>query len=101
MVCFNATMLAWLRRMFRVPAAGLQIAPPPFLACKRTGVIMNGLWYGNLTPDEARAKARSWGFTDEMIEEMVARATKPPSYWARHAAGEALLPVATVRRGAD
>jgi hypothetical protein len=59
---------------------------------------MNGLWFGKLTPDQARRKARSWGFSDETIDEMVAEATQPPSYWAQHAAGEAPLPIATALR---
>jgi hypothetical protein len=44
---------------------------------------MNGVWYGRLTPDEARKKAREWGFTPERIEDMISQATQPPSYWSR------------------
>ena len=32
-----------------------RIPPPPFKASKRCGTIMNGLWYGRFTPDEANA----------------------------------------------
>ena len=56
---------------------------------------MNGLWVGKLTPDEARQKARNWGFPEDHIEEMITQATKPPSYWAQHAAGQLPPPTAT------
>jgi hypothetical protein len=98
MVAWLRRMFAGLRRMSATPALGSRVPPPPFLGNRQTGTIMNGLWCGKLTPDEARHKARAWGFPDERIEEMVARATQPPSYWARHAAGEAPLPVAIARR---
>jgi len=44
---------------------------------------MYGLWYGRLSPDEARAKALAWGFEHDSVEDMLSRATQPPSYWSR------------------
>ena len=45
---------------------------------------MYGLWYGEMTPDEARRLAREWGVRDDRIEDMIVRATSEPSYWSRH-----------------
>ena len=36
-----------------------------------------------LTPEEARRKARHWGFSEEDIDGMISAATQPPSYWSR------------------
>ena len=66
-----------LRREFSVPA-------PPFRASKRTAVIMYGVWYGRLTPAQARAKAAGWGFPLETVEDMISQAMQPPSYWSAH-----------------
>lgn len=65
------------------------IPAPPFKASKRTATIMYGLWYGHLSPEQAREKARGWGFAEASIEQMVADATKPPSYWSRQPQSEA------------
>ena len=64
-----------LRREFSVPA-------PPFRASKRTAIIMYGVWYGRLTPAQAREKAAGWGFPPEAVEDMISQATQPPSYWS-------------------
>jgi len=68
--------LAALRRESQIPS-------PPFTACKRVGHIMYGLWYGRITPEQARAKARQWGFSEADTARMVSEATQPPSYWSR------------------
>jgi hypothetical protein len=68
-----------LRREASIPA-------PPFRTCKRTAVIMYGLWYGRLTPDQARKQAAEWGFPPDAVEAMISKATQPPSYWSRQAA---------------
>ena len=60
-----------------------EIPPPPFKASKRTARIMNGLWYGRLSKQEARRKAAEWRFSPEAIEDMLSQATQPPSYWSR------------------
>lgn len=60
-----------------------EVPPPPFRACKRVGDILYGVWYGRLTPDQARAKAAEWGFSSEATEDMISQATQPPSYWSR------------------
>jgi (2Fe-2S) ferredoxin len=65
-----------LRREASVPA-------PPFRASKRTAVIMYGVWYGRLTPAQAREKAAGWGFAPEAVEDMISQATPRPSYWSR------------------
>ena len=67
---------AGMRREASVPA-------PPFKASKRVAVIMYGVWYGRLTPAEARDKAAGWGFPPDDIADMIAQATQPPSYWSR------------------
>ena len=82
-------MLTWFRNLFaelkREAALKRETAipPPPFLASKRYGKIMYGLWYGRLTPDQARQQARKWRFPDAVSEEMITDATRPPSYWSR------------------
>jgi hypothetical protein len=73
--------LVHLWREARIPA-------PPFHACKRTAVIMYGVWYGRLSPEEARRKAAGWGFSPEDIEQMISEATRQPSYWSQHPRGE-------------
>jgi len=44
---------------------------------------MYGVWYGRFTPEQARKKAKDWGYSPERIEEMISEATQPPSYWSR------------------
>jgi hypothetical protein len=44
---------------------------------------MHGVWYGRFTPEQARMKAKNWGFSPECIEDMIYQATQPPSYWSR------------------
>lgn len=92
-------MFAWLRRLLAPDPNKPNIPHPPFLASKRTGAIMNGLWYGELTPEEARAKALGWGWDDdERLAAMIAEATQPPSYWGQYAEGKLPPPTATARR---
>jgi hypothetical protein len=76
-----AKLVAALKRESAIP-------PPPFKASKRSATILYGVWYGRLSPDEARQKARGWGFAETDIDRMIADATQPPSYWSRRAAGE-------------
>jgi hypothetical protein len=90
-------MLAWIRRLFAALRREAEIPSPPFHACKRTGKIMYGLWYGRLSPDQAREKARAWGWTESSIEETIAEATQPPSYWSQHMPARGRLPVAIAR----
>ncbi|MGY8769671.1 MAG: hypothetical protein ACKVH8_14735 [Pirellulales bacterium] len=65
-----------------------KIPPPPFKASKRVATIMYGLWYGRMTPDQARTQARDWGFSDDTIENMITRATVEPSYWSQQTSSE-------------
>ena len=65
------------------------IPAPPFKACKRTATIMYGLWYGRITPGQARMRALDWGFTDEQIDGMIADSTVEPSYWSQHTLDDA------------
>ena len=65
----------------REPGRGYSAPPPPFKASKRTGWIMNRLWYGSITPDEARKKGSEWAFDDADAERMIADATGEHSYW--------------------
>jgi hypothetical protein len=81
-------MFAWLSNFFAALKRESAIPPPPFKASKRCATIMNGVWYGRLSPDQAREKARGWGFRDADIDQMIADATQPPSYWSSRAAGE-------------
>lgn len=60
------------------------VPPPPFKASKRAATIMYGVWYGRMTPNQARKRARAWGFADDRIDDMIARATAEPSYWSQH-----------------
>ena len=39
---------------------------------------MGGSYHNKLAP-----KAAEWGFAPEAIEEMIARAAQPPSYWSQ------------------
>lgn len=76
--------LKW-REMVRESA----VPPPPFKASKKTATIMYGLWYGRMTPDQARERALDWGFTDEQIDRMITDSTVEPSYWSQHTPEEA------------
>jgi hypothetical protein len=76
-------LLHWLRNSWEQFRREARIPAPPFRACKRTGVIMYGVWYGRLTPQQAREQAAAWGFLAEAIEQMIAEATQPPSYWSQ------------------
>jgi hypothetical protein len=58
--------------------------PPPFKASKKTAIIMNGLWYGRITPNQARMKALRWGFDEASVERMIADSTAEPSFWWWH-----------------
>jgi len=81
-------MFRWLAHLWEE----MSIPAPPFRACKRTAAIMYGVWYGRLTPEQARKKALEWGFEPESIEEMITESTQPPSYWSRrsdHSAAKA------------
>jgi (2Fe-2S) ferredoxin len=77
-------VLRWLAAWWEAIRREASVPAPPFHACKRVAVIMNGVWYGRLSPDQARAKAAGWGFTPEAIEDMISQATQPPSYWSAH-----------------
>jgi (2Fe-2S) ferredoxin len=89
-------VLGWLRRW--IDERKSSVPAPPFKASKRTATILYGVWYGRLTPDEARRRAREWGFDEATIEEMIRKATQPPSYWARHRNPDPSLPPARVHR---
>jgi hypothetical protein len=65
----------------REPGHGYSPPPPPFKASKRTATIMYGLWYGRLTPEQARQKASEWGFEESSITRMITDATAKPSFW--------------------
>ena len=60
-----------------------RVPPPPFKASKRTGWLMNGVWYGRLAPDEMREQALEWGFDSQRVEELIKEATAAPSFWAQ------------------
>ena len=45
------------------------------------------LWYGRISVEEAREMGVRFGMSEAGLEEMIAQATQPPSYWARE--GEA------------
>lgn len=81
-------MFAWLSNFFTALKRESAIPPPPFKASKKVATIMYDVWYGRLSPDEARVKARTWGFDEASIEDMITDATQAPSYWSRQAAGE-------------
>ena len=81
-------MINWLRGLIAARKRESKIPAPPFRASKRTATIMHGLWYGRLSPDQARSKARAWGFSEISIETMIEDATRPPSYWSQHPARE-------------
>ena len=81
-------MFAWLSNLLAALKRESAIPPPPFKASKRCATIMYGVWYGRLSLDQARKKARGWGFHDADIEQMITDATQPPSYWSRQPAGE-------------
>ena len=77
-------LFRWISGYWQQLQRELSVPSPPFRASKRTAVIMNGLWYGRLTTEEARTQAAAWGFSPEAIEEMIVQATQPPSYWSQH-----------------
>jgi len=79
----------WLTKFWEALTSESSVPPPPFKASKRTATIMYGLWYGRLTPQEAREKAIEWGFSTDSIDRMIADATAPPSYWSKHLENEA------------
>ena len=59
-----------------------QIPTPPFKASKKTALLMHDLWYGRITPDEARERASEQGFAQESIDHIITESTAPPSYWS-------------------
>jgi hypothetical protein len=77
-------VLRWFADWWEAVRREAGVPAPPFRACKRTAVIMYGVWYGRLTPAQARQKAARWGFPPDAVEDMIARATQPPSYWSKH-----------------
>jgi hypothetical protein len=81
-------MFAWLSKLLAALKRESAIPSPRFRASKKVATILYGVWYGRLSPDEARVKARAWGFGETEIEEMIADATRPPSYWSSAGAGE-------------
>lgn len=81
-------MIGWFRTLIAELKRESGIPSPPFKASKRRATIMYGLWHGRLSPDQARQKARSWGFSEASIDQMIDDATKAPSYWSRHAVRE-------------
>ncbi len=83
--------MRWLSNFFVQLFREARIPPPPFRACKRTAVIMYGIWYGRLSPEQARRRAAEWGFSPEAIAQMIAEATKPPSYWSQRPRGETVF----------
>jgi hypothetical protein len=89
-------MLGWLRRW--IDENNSSVPSPPFKASKRSGAILYGVWYGRLTPDEARRQAREWQFDDATIEQMITTATQPPSYWSEHPVPDPTLPPARLHR---
>jgi len=80
-------LFRWLTDYWQQLRREASIPRPPFRASKRTAVIMYGLWYGRLTPAQAREQAIAWEFAPDAIEDMIAQATKPPSYWSQHPTG--------------
>jgi hypothetical protein len=76
-------MMEWLSNFLVRLWREARIPVPPFRACKRAGVIMYGVWYGRLSPEQARKRAAEWGFSPEAIEQMIAKAMQPPSYWSQ------------------
>jgi hypothetical protein len=48
-----------------------QIPAPPFKASKKTALLMYDLWYGRITPDEARDRETEWGFAQESIDHII------------------------------
>lgn len=81
-------VMQWFVHWFERWQRSARIPPPPFRASKRVGFIMNRVWYGRLTPDEGREQATQWGFTPDAIDEMIAQATSPPSYWSQQSVTE-------------
>jgi hypothetical protein len=80
-------LIRWIAAFWRQLLREASMPVPPFRASKRTAVIMYGLWYGRLTPEQAREKAIEWGFSLEAIKRMISTATQPPSYWSQSARG--------------
>jgi len=81
-------MPQWIMRFWKALRRESSIPLPPFKASKRTARIMYGLWYGDLTPLEARQQATKWGFSNDAIDRMIADSTAPPSYWSQHQVDE-------------
>ena len=73
----------WLSECWANFRRKTDIPAPPWRASKRTATIMYGVWYGRFTPDQARKKAKDWGFSPESVEDMISQATQWPSYWSR------------------
>jgi hypothetical protein len=82
----------WLSNAWRHFQREAHIPAPPFRASKRCAVIMNGLWYGRLTPEQARRNGADMGLTVEAVERMVAEATQPPSYSSQQAGKGGSIP---------
>jgi (2Fe-2S) ferredoxin len=76
--------MAWIRNLIDQFRRTASIPPPPWRASKRVAKIKNGVWYGRLSPTQAREMAREWGFAEADIEQMIDSATEPPSYWSKH-----------------
>ena len=79
-------MLRWLADWRSAVRREASVPPPPFKPSKRTAVIMYAVWYGRLTPAQAYEQATGWGFPPDAIADMIAQATRPPSFWSRHPA---------------
>ena len=47
-------MTQWLSDCWTSLRREASVPPPPWRASKRVAVILNGVWYGRLTPDQAR-----------------------------------------------
>ena len=76
-------LIRWLSKQWKNLRREASVPPPPWRASKRVAVILNGVWYGRLTPDQARKKAVGWGWPSKEVEELISQATQPPSYWSR------------------
>lgn len=76
-------MFRWIMEFWTQLRREAAIPAPPFRASKRTGHLMYGLWYGRLTIEQARKQAEKWEWPSDRIDEIIARATQPPSYWSQ------------------